>query len=92
MFCCFCFGFFSLSFVTAAGGSQARGLIGAVAADLHRGHSKAGSLIHRARPGMEPRTSWFLVEFVYAVPPQELRDFSYYVKHYAALSRELEKI
>lgn len=28
---------------TADGGSQVRGLIGAVAAGLHQGHSKAGS-------------------------------------------------
>jgi len=27
-------------------------------------HGNAGSLTHGARPGIEPRTSWFLVGFV----------------------------
>ena len=55
------------------GGSQARGLIRAVAASLRQSHSNtgselesatyttahgnAGSLTHRVRPGMEPATS-----------------------------------
>ena len=45
----------------AYGGSQARGLIGAVAKSLRHSHSNAGSLTHRGRPGIEPETSWFLV-------------------------------
>ena len=55
--------FFAISWATPAayGGSQARGGIGAVAAGLHQGPSNAGSLTHRARPGMEPASSWFLV-------------------------------
>ena len=66
----------------AYGGSEARGLIGAVAAGLCHSHSNMGtyttahgnarSLIHWARPGIEPTTSWFLVGFVSAVPWQEL--------------------
>ena len=41
----FFFGLFAISWVasTAYGGSQARGLIGAVAAGLHQSHSNAGS-------------------------------------------------
>ena len=42
--------YFILVFFRAApaayGGSQARGLIGAVAASLHQSHSKAGSELH----------------------------------------------
>ena len=57
---------------TAYGGSQARGLIGAVATDLHHSHSNAKSLTHWLRPGIEPATSWFLVGFVSAVPWREL--------------------
>jgi len=69
----------AISWATPAayGGSQARGLIGAVAAGLCQSHSNArsnplsanyttaygnaGSLTHWARPGIEPATSWFLV-------------------------------
>ena len=57
---------------TAYGGSQASGLIGAVADGLHHSHSNAGSLTHGARPGIEPSTSWFLVGFVSTVPRWEL--------------------
>ena len=65
---------------TAYGGSQARGLIGAVAAKTRpepqqlgtraasatytSAHSNAESLTHGARPGIEPATSSFLVGFV----------------------------
>ena len=59
----------------AYGGSQARGRIGATAARLHHSHSKAGSLTHWVRPGIEPATSWFLVGFVSAAPQQELLNF-----------------
>ena len=31
-------------------------------------HGDAGSITHWARPGIEPKTSWFLVRFIYAVP------------------------
>ena len=60
----------------AHGGSQVRGLNGAVAAGLRQSHSNvgsathttahsnSGSLTHQARPGIEPTTSWFLVRFV----------------------------
>ena len=42
------FFFFAISWATPAayGGSQARGLIGAVAAGLHQSHSNAGSEPH----------------------------------------------
>ena len=39
--------------LSAYGGSQARGLIGATAAGLCHSHSKAGSLTHQAGPGFE---------------------------------------
>ena len=35
-------------------------------------HSNARSLTHRARPGIEPSTSWFLVGFISAAPQWEL--------------------
>uniref|UniRef100_A0A4X1UAF3 Uncharacterized protein n=1 Tax=Sus scrofa TaxID=9823 RepID=A0A4X1UAF3_PIG len=35
-------------------------------------HGNTGSLTHRARPGIEPETSWFLVRFVSAESQQEL--------------------
>ena len=60
----FCLSAFSRSTPTAYGGSQARGLIGDVAAGLRQSHSNAGSLTHWARPGIKPETSWFLVGFV----------------------------
>ena len=62
---------FSWAAPTAYGGSQARGLIGAVATGLRQSHSNAGSELRlphtpqlRARPWIEPATSWFLVGFV----------------------------
>ena len=45
----FFFGLFFLSFKAtpvAYGGSQARGLTGAVTASLHQSHSNAGSKLH----------------------------------------------
>ena len=71
---------------TAYGGSQARGLIGVLAAGLHHSYSNAtsasatystapgnaGFLTHWARPEIEPTTSWFLVRFVSAVPRWEV--------------------
>ena len=76
----FCFFAFSRATPAAHGGSQARGLIGAVAAGLCQSHSNAGSeaasvtyttahgytrpLTQWARPEIEPETSWFLVGFV----------------------------
>ena len=74
--------------LAAYGGSQARGVTGAVATRLHQSHSNtrskmclptyttahgnAGFLTHWARPGMESATSWFLVRFVSAALRQEL--------------------
>jgi len=78
----FFFFFFAFSRTTpvAYGGSQAKDLIGAVAAGLHQSHSNAGfqtasaaytraqsnarSLTHGVRPGIKPAISWFLVRFV----------------------------
>ena len=57
---------------TAYGGSQARGQIRATAETYTTAHSKAGSLTHWVRPGIEPATSWFLVRFVSTVPQREL--------------------
>ena len=66
------------------GSSQARGRIRAVVAGLHHSHSStrsephlstyttthrnARSLIHWARPGTEPKSSWLLVRFITAKP------------------------
>ena len=58
----------------ASGASWARCLFGAAAAGLHHSHSNAGSLIHWARPGIEPATSWFLVGFVSAAAWRERRE------------------
>ena len=64
----------------ACGGSQARGLIRAIASGLRHSHSNtyttahgnAKSLPHWARPGINPATSWFLVGFISAMPWREL--------------------
>ena len=71
--------FFFLSFKAAPvghGSSQARGWIGATASGPHHSHSRSigtesathttahGTLIHWARPGIEPTSSWILVGFV----------------------------
>ena len=62
---------FSKTTPIAHGGSQARGLIGAVAAPIWTASAtyttaqgNSGSLTHWARPGIELATSWFLVGFV----------------------------
>ena len=69
------------------GGSQARGLIRATAAGLCWSHRNARSelhlpstpkltarsLTHSVRPGIEPATSWFLVQFASAEPWRELQ-------------------
>ena len=76
----FCLFAFSRATPVAYGGSQARGLIQAVAAKpapepqqcriraahatYTTAHSNARSLTHWAMPGIEPATSWFLVRFV----------------------------
>ena len=71
----------------AYGGSQGRGWIWTTAASLYHSHTKSklcllptaqlmattGSLTHRARPGMEPATSWILVGLVSAAPQWELQ-------------------
>ena len=73
----------------AHGGSQARWWIGAIAAGLHHRHSNTRSelhlqptpqlntwsLIHRARPGIEPTFPWMLVRFVSTEPQWELPYF-----------------
>ena len=71
----------------AYGGSQARGLIRATAADLHQSHSNTRSLAHWARQGIEPATSWFLVDFVSAEPGWEL----FHMHFRVSSSKELEK-
>ena len=87
--------FFSFSFRVAPkayGRSQARGPIGAVAADLHRSHSSTGSepsrqprahsnarsLIHWVRPGMEPPSSWIPVGFITTEPQWKLHKHSFW--------------
>ena len=67
----------------AYGSSQGRGQIGAVAASLHHSHSKARSLTHWSRPGIEPMSSWILVVFVTTEPLQELlKLFLNYAYHF----------
>ena len=77
----------------AYGSCQARGQIGAGAADLHHEHSNlgskpclwttptsqgnAGSLMHWVVPGIEPTSSWILVRFVIAEPQWELLNSSF---------------
>ena len=58
----------------ACGSSQARGQIRATTASLHHrpAHRNAGSLIHWARSGIGPMSSWILVGFISAAPQQEL--------------------
>ena len=93
LFFFFFFGLFAISWaaVTAHGGSQARGPVGAIAAGLRQSHSNAeselrlqptpqltgntGSLTHWAKPGIKPATSWFLVRFINPWAMMELRDF-----------------
>ena len=84
------FGLFAFSRAASAacGGSQARGLIRAVATGLHQSHSNADlsricNLHHSSRqrwmlnplsePGIQPATLWFLVGFVSTVPWCELQ-------------------
>ena len=61
-FLLFFFFFFCLFRATPVtyGGSQARGLIGAVAGGLHQSHSNTGSVTHWARLGInvQPHDSW----------------------------------
>ena len=40
-------------------------------------HSNAGSLTHRARPGIKPASSWILVGFLTAEPQWELPTRNY---------------
>ena len=57
---------------SACEGSQTGDLIRATDAGLRHSHSNVRSLIHWARPGIEPATSWVLVRFVSAAPQWEL--------------------
>ena len=50
--------------LTAHGGSQARGEIGATAAGLHHSHGNTRSLTPWERPGIKPASSWILVRFI----------------------------
>ena len=43
--------------------------------DLHHAHGNTGSLVHCARPGIEPASSWILVRFISPEPQQELLVF-----------------
>ena len=46
--------------------------IQAASANYTTAHGNAGSLTYWARPGIKPKTSWFLVRFVSAAPRREL--------------------
>ena len=60
--------------------SQSNNQIRAASANYTTAHGKApGSLTHGARPGIEPKTSWFLVGFVSAAPLWELLFFVWLV-------------
>ena len=75
--CIFFFFFFRAS-LAACGSSQARGQVEAAAAGLHyspgntgsepvtyaKGQGNARSLTHWMRPGIEPASSWILVQFL----------------------------
>ena len=78
----------SMATTMAFGGSQARGPISysrrptpqpqqrgirAASMTYTTAHGNARSLIHWARPGIEPATSWFPVRFVSTAPHQELQ-------------------
>ena len=85
-FVCFCF---FRAAPAAYGSSQARDRMKATAASLHHGHSNTGSephlwlnstarsLTHWARSGIEPESSWILVEFVTVEPQRELPSISF---------------
>jgi len=45
-------------------------------------HSNAGSLTHRARPEIEPVSSWMLVRFVSTKPQWELQGSAIFIFRY----------
>ena len=47
-------------------------MIRAMSATYTTAHGNAGSSTHWAKPGIEPATSWFLVQFISTVPRREL--------------------
>ena len=51
--------------------------IWAVCVTYTTAHGNSGSSTHWARPGIEPRTSWFLVGFISATPWRELHSYSF---------------
>ena len=58
-----------------------QGRIRAMSATYSTAHGNATSLTHRARPEIEPATSWFLVGFVSAAPWREFRNIVFYLQH-----------
>ena len=78
--------------LVAYGSSQSRDRIQATAANLCHSHSNTGSesclrptpqlratldtLTHRARPRIEPVSSWMLVRFISTEPQQELQEYT----------------
>ena len=78
---CFFFFFFRAA-GAACGSSQAggRGWMKATAASLHHSHSKARSLTHWARVGIEPASSWILVGFFSAEPQWELLTTTIFIR------------
>ena len=86
----FSFLFFFRATGEAYGSSQTRSWIGATAASLYHSHShtrsatyitahgSVRSLTHWVDPGMEPASSWILVRFITAEPPQELPPVALY--------------
>ena len=74
---------------TAYGSSQARGRIRDAAEDLRLSHGNAGSLTHRARPGIEPASSWTLVGFIVPLSPNRNSSFSLFLSGAVGFLAEL---
>ena len=73
--------------------SQARGRIGATSATYTKAQSNVGSLSHWARPGIEPMSSWILVEVVTTEPWQELQFsfvYSFFFRFFPRLLQDIE--
>jgi len=106
LFLQFIFCFLGLHLVAYAS-SQARGRIRAVAAglhhsqatgepshacDLHHSSWNAGSPAHRARPGIEPPSSWILVGFVSAVPQWNVTSLFWWMPIYENYNKFLRRL
>ena len=96
----FCLFAFSRAAPAAYGGSQARGVIRAVATGLHQSHSNMGSeprlwstpqlmamldpLTHWARPGIEAATSWFVNHGSDSLTTAPRRELPFFLLNYGS--------